>query len=165
MATLTNFNANEVETAPSFDPIPADRYVAVVTESEMKPTKSGRGSYLQLTFEILEGEYRGRRLRSRLNLDNPSELTVKIARGELAAICKAVGIITPRDSVELHNLPLAIKVVCKKRDDTGEIANEIKGYSPRNPAAAGAGNGSNKPPVATAAAAGGGGGGAPWKRK
>jgi hypothetical protein len=36
---------------------------------------------------------------------------------------------TPRDSSELHNLPLVITVKCKKRDETGEITNEIKGYA------------------------------------
>ena len=38
---------------------------------------------------------------------------------------------TPKDSVELHNLPLVVNVKLKKRDDTGEMANEIKGYSKR----------------------------------
>jgi len=56
---------------------------------------------------------------------------VKIARAELSAICRAVGVLTPRDSCELHNLPLVITVKCKKRPDTGEITNEIKGYSPK----------------------------------
>jgi len=41
----------------------------------------------------------------------------------------------PGDSVELHNLPLVISVKCKKRQDTGEIANEIKGYEPKAAAA------------------------------
>ena len=34
----------------------------------------------------------------------------------------------PRDSVELHNLPLVIVVKLRKREDTGELTNEIKGY-------------------------------------
>ncbi len=54
--------------------------------------------------------------------------TVKIARSELSAICHAVGVMQPRDSVELHNLPLVIVVKLKKREDTGELTNEIKGY-------------------------------------
>jgi hypothetical protein len=36
---------------------------------------------------------------------------------------------TPRDSSELHNVPLVITVKCKKRDESGEITNEIKGYA------------------------------------
>jgi len=34
---------------------------------------------------------------------------------------------TPKDSCELHNLPLVIHVRCKKRGDTGEIISEVKG--------------------------------------
>jgi hypothetical protein len=43
----------------------------------------------------------------------------------------AVGVLAPNDSVELHNLPLVIHVKCKKRPDTGEIGNEVNGYSPK----------------------------------
>ena len=108
-------------------------------ESEMKPTKAGTGQYLQLTFQILEGDFKGRLLWARLNLQNPSDMAMKIAKAELSAICRAVNVMAPKDSLELHNLPLTISVGCRKRDDTGEITNEIKGYSKREsdpPAAA-----------------------------
>ena len=55
MADLGNFNANQVEPTTEFETIPAGRYQAMIVESEMKPTKSGSGSYLQLTFQIVEG--------------------------------------------------------------------------------------------------------------
>jgi hypothetical protein len=42
---------------------------------------------------------------------------------------------TPRDSQDLHNLPLQISVRLKKRDDTGEMTNEIKGYAKKEAAA------------------------------
>jgi len=134
MADLNGFNANQVEPTTEFEPISAGKYVAMITESEMKPTKSGAGSYLQLTFQILEGEYKGRFLWARLNLNNSNSTAVQIARSELSAICRAVGVMTPRDSVELHNLPLLITVKCKKRDDTGDVTNEIKGYATREAA-------------------------------
>lgn len=129
MANLTGFDANQVEPSADFEAIPAGKYLAMITESEIKPTKSGAGSYLQLTFEILEGPYKGRFLWSRLNLDNQNSTTVQIARAELSSICRAVGVMTPSDSVELHNLPMLITVKCKKRDDTGEVSNEIRGYA------------------------------------
>ena len=145
MANLTGFDAREVDPAVGFDPIPAGTYLAIITESEFKPTKTSVGQYLQLTFQILEGEHKGRLLWARLNLDNPNATTVKIARAELSAICRAVGIMAPKDSVELHNLPLLIKVGLKKRDDTGDLTNVIKGYekkgAPAQPAMAGAANG------------------------
>lgn len=148
MTNLNGFDANEVEPAVGFDPIPAGKYLAVITESEMKPTKSGTGQYLQFTFQVLEGEHKGRLLWARLNLDNPNATTVKIARGELSAICRAVGVMAPKDSLELHNLPLIIKVGHKKRADTGELANVIKGYEKKGAVAqpAPAASGDGKPP-------------------
>jgi hypothetical protein len=133
MANLNGFNANQVEPAADFEPIQAGKYVAVVTASEMKPTKNGNGSYLELTFQVIEGEYKNRLLWARLNLDNPNPLTVKIARSELSALCRAVGVMEPKDSCELHNLPLVISVR-QKTDADGEVRNEIKGYAKREAA-------------------------------
>jgi hypothetical protein len=135
MATLKGFNANDVDPASDFEAIPAGKYLAVIIESEVKPNKSGTGSYLQLTFQVIDGEYKNRFLWARLNLDNPNATAVKIARAELSAICRAVGVMAPGDSVELHDLPLVISVKCKKRADTGEITNEIKGYAKKEAAA------------------------------
>jgi len=135
MANLQGFNAQEVEPATTFEPIPAAKYIAAITASAMKPTKSGGGNYLELTFQIIEGEFKGRILWGRLNLDNPNPVTVKIAQAELSAICRAVGVMTPRDSQELHNLPLQISVRLKKRADTGEMTNEVKGYAKKEAAA------------------------------
>ena len=135
MANLNGFNANNVEPSTAFDPVPADKYLAIITESEMKDTKSGNGQYLELKFQIVEGEYANRNVWARLNLDNPNAQAVQIARGQLSAICRAVGVMTPKDSCELHDLQLVIKVKCKKREDTGEIANEVKGYEAKAAAA------------------------------
>lgn len=134
MATL-NFNANEVEPSVGFDAIPAGKYLAVITDSEMKPTKTGNGQYLELAFEIIEGEYKNRKIWARLNLENPNAQAVQIARGDLSTICRAVNVPQPKDSLELHNLPLTVTVRCKKNPESGEITNEIKGYAPRASAA------------------------------
>ncbi|MFQ3588542.1 MAG: DUF669 domain-containing protein [Fimbriimonadaceae bacterium] len=131
MADLRGFDANAVEPSSDFDPLPAGKYLAVITESEMKPTKSGSGHYLQFTFEVIDGPYKGRYLWARLNLDNPNATAVQIAKAELSAVCRAVGVLAPNDSTDLHDLPLVIHVKCRKRPDTGEVANEIKGYSPK----------------------------------
>ncbi len=129
MSTL-NFNANEVEPSVGFDAIPAGKYQAVITDSEMKDTKSGTGKYLQLEFEVIEGDYKSRKLWARLNLENANLEAVRMARADLSAICRAVNVIQPRDSVELHNLPLTITVRCRKNQDD-EIVNEIRGFAPK----------------------------------
>ncbi|GAB4232409.1 MAG: hypothetical protein OHK0028_07850 [Deltaproteobacteria bacterium] len=134
MANLNGFNAANVEPSIDFEPIPAGKYLAVITNSEMKPTKTGSGSYLELCFQIIEGPYKNRLLWSRLNLDNPNKQAVEIARAHLSAICRAVGVIQPKDSIELHNLPLQITVKCKRREDSDEIANEIRGYAKKEAA-------------------------------
>jgi len=128
MADLRGFDARNVEQMDEFEPIPAGKYVAAVVASDMKPTKAGDGSYLELQFQILEGPHKGRILWDRLNLDNPNALAVKIARSQLAAICKSVGVLMPNDSTELHDLPLLIRVGRKRREDNGDWCNEIKAY-------------------------------------
>ena len=127
MATL-NFNANEVEPSKEFDPNPAGKYIAVITDSEMKETRAGTGRYLQLEFEITDGEFAGRKLWARLNIENQNAEAVRMARADLSAICRAVNVLTPSDSIDLHNLPLVIKVHCRKDKNTGEITNDIRGY-------------------------------------
>jgi hypothetical protein len=129
MANLNGFDANNVDPATDFEPLPAGKYIAVITDSEMKPTKAGTGHYLQLTFQVVDGQFKNRLLWSRLNLDNPNRQAVQIAQGELSAICRAVGVLQPKDSVELHDLPLQVTVKCKKREDTGDVVNEIRGYA------------------------------------
>jgi hypothetical protein len=131
MANLNGFNANEVEPNSLFEPIPAGKYLAAITASETKPTRNGDGSFLELTFSILEGDCKGRLLWARLNLDNPNATAVKIARGDLSAICRAVNVMQPKDSTDLHNLPLVISVKLKKRADNDELTNEIKGFEPK----------------------------------
>ena len=153
MADLHNFDASQVDPSTDFEPIPAGKYIAVITESEMKANKAGTGSFLQLVFQIIEGEFKNRMFWARLNLDNPNGTAVKIARGELSAICRAVDVLAPKDSTELHNLPLVIHVRCKKRADTGEITNEIKGYAKKE-----------SPPPATAPQAAATNSTPPWKR-
>ena len=158
MATLNNFDANQVHPSVALDPLPAGKYLAVISESEFKPTKTGVGKYLQLTFQIIDGEFKGRLVWARLNLENKSEMTVKIARGELSAICRAIGVMQPKDSVELHNVPLEINVGLKKRDDNGEFTNVIKGYGKKG------GGGAAGARVPVGVGPGSLGGTPPWKR-
>ena len=132
MADLRGFDAQTVEPNDSFDPIPNGDYLCIITASEMKPTKAGDGAYLELEMQVLEGQYQGRKLWDRLNLNNANDTTVKIAKGTLSAICRAVGVLQPKDSCELHDLPMLVKVACKKRDDTDELTNVVKSYKKRD---------------------------------
>ena len=134
MPNLNGFDANTVEPVQSnFEPIPAGKYLAMIVGSEEKTSQKGF-RYLSLEFEVLEGQYRGRKLWANLNLYHPDPEVVKFARSELANVCKAVGVLKPADSVQLHNLPMQIAVKCVNRKDTGELQNRIKAYEPKGAA-------------------------------
>lgn len=154
--SLLNFNAADVQPSIGIDPVPAGKYQAVIIESEMKPTRNGSGQYLEFTFEVIEGDYKGRKVWARLNLENQNSQTVQIARADLSAICRAVNVMEPRDSIELHNLPMTITVRCRKHPETSEISNEIKGFAARTPIGAAA-KPTPAPQAANAAP--------PWARK
>ncbi len=123
-----NFNAEEVEPSSSFDPIPAGWYQAIINASEIKPTRDGYGEYLSLTLQVIEGQYANRLVFARLNLKNANDKAVDIARKDLAAICRAVGVMSPQSSEELHDKPLMIKVKVRPASGDYEASNDIGGY-------------------------------------
>jgi hypothetical protein len=125
MASLGNFNPDEYEN--TFEPIPAGKYKAVITESESKPTKAG-GEYLKLTVELIEGEYKGRKVFSNLNLRNAYPTAENIAKVALADICRAVGVMHPRDSSELHNKPMLVKLSLRPETAEYPASNDVKGW-------------------------------------
>lgn len=140
---LQGFNAEEVEPQGDFEPIPAGYYTAMITESEFRPTKAGDGEYLNLRFDIIDGEYEGRVLFARLNLSNPNPKAVDIAQRQLSSICRAVGIMAPDDSSDLHDKPLKIKVSVRPAENGYEATNEVKDFAPAE---------SMKPPAQKSAA-------------
>jgi len=133
MADLTDlgFDANNVE-PNSFDLIPVGEYDAVIVKSEVKKTNDGTGRYLNLQLQILNGPYQNRTLFDLLNLWNKNDKAQQIAKGTLSAICRAVNVLTPKDTSELHNKPLRVSVgVQKGSGDYPEDKNKIKAYKPR----------------------------------
>lgn len=133
MADLTKvfgeqFDANEVEPTGTFEALPAGEYEVAIIDSEMKATAKGNGEYLQLELEVVKGPHANRKLWDRLNLHNPNADAVKIARGTLSAICRAVGVLTPSDSSELYGRPLL--AVVGQYEFEGRLRNDVKGYKP-----------------------------------
>lgn len=127
MADLGNFDATKVDPNVGFDAMPAGEYTVIITASDRVGTKNGNGSYLKLEMQVVNGKFQNRKLWDNLNLDNPNAQAVQIARGTLSAICRAVGVLTPKDSAELHNRPLLAKVVVEKDPTYGE-KNVVKSY-------------------------------------
>jgi hypothetical protein len=125
-----------------------------IVQSEMRETKAGDGSYLWLEFEILGPKYAGRKFWDRLNLFNKNEVTVKVARKQLSAICSAMNFSNlPSDSEQLHLKPIKV-VITHKENKQGNLEARASYQSSSGGAAAPA----PSAPAAPAATA------KPWER-
>jgi hypothetical protein len=163
MAQL-NFDANNVEPSESFDVLPKGKYLCMAVASEIKPTKAGTGEYLEITFEVLDGQGKGRKIWERLNIRNPNKKAEEISQRALSALCRAVGVLNLQDSDQLHNLPVVLEIDIEQREGYSP-QNRVKGYTASGssaPVASSPALRSSAPAAAPAPAAGG----APvWKRK
>lgn len=131
MAQLRNaFDSSQVEPSSPMDPIPAGDYAMIISESEMKATKNGNGEYLQLVCQVIDGEYKGRKVWERLNLYNPNATAVSIAEATLSAICRAVGVVHCQDSEDLHDKPFVGSVKFVPESGQYKAKNEMAGYAP-----------------------------------
>jgi len=109
------FSDNDFKTSSQklaiFKDLPPGLYAVRITGEESKLTKSGTGEYLQLTFEVIDGPYAGNKIFDRLNLRNPSDRAMEIARKTLVAICEAVSVTELNESSELLGKVLRITTV------------------------------------------------------
>ena len=110
----------------SFEPLPPGDYNAMITDSQMKITKSGTGEYLELTIQIIDGAHSGRRLWERLNIVNANKTAEEIARSQLNGIKLACNIDKLESSEQLHDTPFVLSLDIDRRDPT---RNKIMGYS------------------------------------
>lgn len=122
MATL-NFDARTVAPDTGVDTVPAGWYNVLVDESELKPTKNGDGAYLNVRYNILDGQFAGRKLFSRINLKNANPVAQEIGFKQLSALAHATGVLQVADSSQLHNIPIKVKVKIRK-DKEGEYEDQ-----------------------------------------
>ena len=153
---LSTFYASAIEPQAAYQPLPAGWYKCVITNTEEKPTKAQTGSYLELKIEVIEGDYQGRLVFDRLNLKNPNPTAVEIAQRSLSSICRSIDVPNPKDSIELRDKPLMVKLAVKPADGQYGASNDIKEYS--------AANGATAAPAAVVATAATGAATPPWKK-
>jgi Protein of unknown function (DUF669) len=115
--------------------MPADEYLAIITDSELKDNKARTGKYLELKLQVISQNCKGRTLFERLNIVNPNEVAERIGKQTLASICSALGIRSIKDSMQLHNRPLVINVIIEDSNFRASGKdNAIKGYrAAKNP--------------------------------
>lgn len=130
MGFVLQFDARGVVPAAVPEPVPSAIYTAALIASEEKPAKTTPGAtYYEMISQILDGEFKGRKITDRLNCKNPNQQAVDIAYATLSAICHVTGVLVPQNSAELHGKPYKINVAkVPRNDDPTRMTNEIRGY-------------------------------------
>ena len=123
-----NFDASTVAPQASTGPLPAGVYLAHIVESDVQPLKSGNGEGLKLTFEVIDGQFKGRKVYENLNIRHTNEDTQRIAQSQLSALCHAVNVIKLMDTAALHFKPVRINVTVREAVGQYKASNNIKGY-------------------------------------
>jgi len=107
--------------------VPAGEYLVIVEESDYLENKSGTGMILKLTYQIIDGPFKGMKIFDNMNLQHVNKQTEAIARQSLNSLGVAVGISNIKDSSQLHNIPFKIDVRVKESEDYGK-QNSIRKY-------------------------------------
>ena len=133
--------------------LPPGWYACEVDAASVRDTKAGTGKYLKLELTVLDEPHAGRKLFGNINLANPNPQAVEIGQRDLAALAVACGISALKDSAELLQKQIGVKVKAK-RDNPDE--NDVCGFRALSdkPAAAAPANATAKPAPKAAPAAG-----------
>lgn len=138
MASIS-FDASTVEPSESYDVLPKGKYLMMAVASQIKPTKSGTGEYLEITFEVLDGQFKGRKVWERLNIRNQNKKAEEISQRQLSALCRAIGVMNLVDTDQLHNIPVIAELAIDEKE----------GYDPQNRVKSYAAAGGSPAPVAS----------------
>lgn len=123
------FDAATEEPAKDMEwkPLPSGEYCVVIVVSEIAETKAQTGKRLKLTMEVVEGDHKGRKIFDGINIVNRNEKAQGIGRATLSSICRAINVMSPKDTAELHDRPLMVKVSTEPGMD-GQPRNVVKHY-------------------------------------
>lgn len=128
MAKVRKFDTKGKGMKP-FTALPAGDYRAKIIKSVEKPTKAKTGHYIELTWQVVKGEYKGKKFFSRLNLDNPNETAVEIAEDEFVTISIACGFAkTQWDTDRLHGKECIVTLSFIPAEGKNGESNDCKNY-------------------------------------
>ncbi len=110
-----------------FAPIPDGWYDVMITESTVKQTKAGTGSYVSFRCDVTGPSHQGRVVFGMLTLTNPNPKAEEIGNQQMGEVMRAIGMARLDDSDQLVGKRLAIKVATESNAEFGD-KNKIKGY-------------------------------------
>lgn len=152
-----DFNMEDVPDS-QFDDLPPGTYKAMIIDAvlkDVKPPKVGR--YLELAFEVLDGDLAGRKFWERLNLDNPNQEAVNIAQRTSKSIAMAGGFFPARTSDDYLDKVMLVTITYKPSRRDPQQMDQRRAYAAVNGVAAPAGAPRNEAPRPA--------GNKPWERR
>jgi hypothetical protein len=101
------------------------KFLAVIVHSEVQPVGSKGDQDLELTFEVIRGPSKGRRIRQRITLWSHDMNRCTNGRAKLGILCRALGGVDPSDSAELHGMPLILRLTRKRGSEDRPTAGYV----------------------------------------
>ncbi len=123
--------ANEREDA-GFEPLPKGAYRVMVGGSQMKTNKNGKGRHVAVELNVIDGQYRKRKLWHRFNVENANETAQRIGRGQMKSFLTAIGVTSALDLEQ--DLPAACRDkiiyvdIAHEEDRDGNLRESVKRF-------------------------------------
>lgn len=129
MASLEDIDMTDIKPAQDFPVLPDGEYTMFLSKSEKKENSKKTGHFLSLEFVVFGGEYDGAKIFHNLNLWNPSDIAVNIAKSEWLVLCQAIkGVPSVKDSSELHDKKFVGTLGIEERKDGSGNSHDPKRY-------------------------------------
>lgn len=123
------FKASEhVASQPGYEILPPGEYEVVITSSEEAVAKSSGNTYIKLTFQIIDGDFKGRNVWHNLILTAGSMEGQRKIDGIITSLCNACGVDEFEDTNDLHDIPLIILLTQKPEADGFGAQNKITSF-------------------------------------
>lgn len=108
--------------------IPDGTYPAVITNAEVKDTSSGTGKYIKVEYTIQGANYSGKKVWGNLNIRNANPKAQEIGLQQLGELLIAVNLKALKNTDELLNKQLQIKIKTSKPQAGYDPQNEVRGF-------------------------------------
>ena len=133
MADLKVFNLPQTPPADGgsdFVPVPPGAYEAVMVDSSVGETADGK-ICLNYTLEVVQGEYKGRKIWERFLLTHQNPVAAGMAQRRLSSLCRILGVpYPPNDSSQLHNQPIVAVVKHSTPNGSTKVFANVDRFQP-----------------------------------
>ncbi len=111
MASIGGSFNPDAEPSSGYKPLPAGEYALEIVESDYDVNAGGNGMVLKCKAQIVGGDYDCRPFYINYSLEHADPQTMEIGQRDFAGLRRAVGVLSPVDSGQLHFVPFRVRLV------------------------------------------------------